>query len=284
MTSSNVAPLPPRLRVDAINRGVDEFGIPLEDNGRLFAESDASLRDALDAIDAFNNPGVFSSGRGYTSFSGADIRALIAVPSDGRGPPILKVLANLQTISYSVVRALGFVGEKGRVRGGRTVAGSMVFTVFDRHVLFDIMRIKSGDNARNNTGLSSLDLGHILVDQLPLFDVIINFSNEYGHSAQMAIIGCDIHSEGQVMSIQDMLTENTVQYTAQHIALMTPGSLTSLYQQRGYEGERTVGRARAASLYGPDPRSYGNLENYPLTKEAQLGSYIQLLARRGEIR
>jgi len=173
----------------------------------------------------------------YNSYAGTDIRAMISMPAANGLDPILKVLPNLQTISYSIfrekypVRALGHVGEKGRTRGTRTIAGSMVFTVFDRHVLFDMLRRSPGDMNTNAVSAASLaDLSYVMVDQLPQFDIIIHFANEYGHASELVIFGAEISAEGQVMSVEDLITENTVQYTATHMALMRPGGYFSAQQ------------------------------------------------------
>jgi hypothetical protein len=76
-----------------------------------------------------------------TSFSGADIIATVT-PYGGR--PI--VFAEIQTLSYSIYRptqpvyALGRINPSGAVRGQRTIAGSLIFIVFDRHVLKTVMQ------------------------------------------------------------------------------------------------------------------------------------------------
>lgn len=175
---------------------------------------------------------VFS--QSYNSYAGTDIRAMISMPAADGQDPILKVLGNLQTISYSIfrekypVRALGHVGEKGRTRGTRTIAGSMVFTVFDRHVLYDMLRKSPGDMNTNAVVAPNFsDLAHVMVDQLPQFDIVIHFANEYGYTSELAIFGVEISAEGQVMSVEDLITENTVQYTATHMALMRPGGYIS---------------------------------------------------------
>lgn len=149
----------------------------------------------------------------YTSFSGADI---IAVITPEGGNPM--VLGELQTISYSVFRptapvfALGRVNAKGIVRGARTVAGSLIFTVFDRHVLYEAMQ--SYNNA-NGTKINK-------ADQLPPFDVTVNFFNEYGMSSQLVIYGVHLLSEGQTMSVEDMITEATMEYMAIDVDTMIP--------------------------------------------------------------
>jgi hypothetical protein len=175
---------------------------------------------------------VFS--QSYNSYAGTDIRAMISMPAADGLDPVLRTLGNLQTISYSIfrekypVRALGHVGEKGRTRGTRTIAGSMVFTVFDRHVLYDMLRKNPGDMNTNGVMASNYgDLSYVMVDQLPQFDIIIHFANEYGHVSELVIFGVEISAEGQVMSVEDLITENTVQYTATHLALMRPGGYVS---------------------------------------------------------
>lgn len=121
-------------------------------------------------------------------------------------------------------------------RGTRTIAGSMVFTVFDRHVLFDLLRKSPGDMNTNAVSAQNLaDLSYVMVDQLPQFDIVIQFANEYGYASELVIFGVEISAEGQVMSVEDLITENTVQYTATHMTLMRPGGYLSSGAQR--EGE-----------------------------------------------
>lgn len=151
----------------------------------------------------------------YTSFSGADILAVIT-PKGGKS----RVLGELQTISYSVYRptapvfALGQINAKGVVRGVRTVAGSLIFTVFDRHVLYEVMKDHGG----------GINKG----DELPAFDITINFLSEYGQSSQLVIYGVHLISEGQTMSIEDMITENTMEFIAMDIDTMEPNSMEKI--------------------------------------------------------
>ena len=125
----------------------------------------------------------------------------------------VKTLGELQTISISVyrdkkeVRALGCVGPKGVTRGPRIIAGSMIFTTFNKHVFDEIMTMHASefDGANYTTSIS---------DQLPPLDVTIVFANEYGHLSRMAIYGLEIQSEGIVLSIEDIMTETTMQFLA----------------------------------------------------------------------
>lgn len=153
----------------------------------------------------------------FTTFSGADIVAVITPQGGGKSI----VLGELQTISYSVHRptspvfALGRVGAKGAVRGSRIVAGTLIFTVFDRHALYDLMNNTKEGKRMNKRSLKS--------DEIPPFDVTVNFLNEYGESSQLIIYGVHLMSEGQTMSIEDMITENVMEYMALDIDSMEPG-------------------------------------------------------------
>lgn len=151
----------------------------------------------------------------YHSFSGADI---VSVFTPKGGKPV--VFGTLQTITYSVYRpttqvyVLGQAMPSGFVRGHRTIAGTLIFTVFDRHVLYNA--IKYGYSVNDPKCLN------IKPDELPPFDVTINFLNEYGESSRLTIKDVRIISEGQTMSIEDRITENTMQYIAADIDMMTP--------------------------------------------------------------
>jgi hypothetical protein len=84
----------------------------------------------------------------------------------------------------------------------------MVFVVFDRAPLYDV--IKELNYVRNPDDRTSSPIP----DQLPPLDLIILFSNEYGHQSVMKLYGVEFVQEGQVHSIQDLYSENTSQYVA----------------------------------------------------------------------
>lgn len=160
--------------------------------------------------------------RTFTSFSGTDIVAVITPQNGGKS----RVLGELQTVTYSVFRptspvfALGRVGAKGAVRGARTVAGSLIFTVFDRHVLYDVMEDMKRKHSLAERPLKS--------DEIPPFDITINFLNEYGQSSQLVIYGVHLISEGQTMSVEDMITESTMEYIAMDVDSMIPDTADNI--------------------------------------------------------
>lgn len=153
----------------------------------------------------------------YTSFSGTDAKVSLAFKF---GQPV--AIGEAQTVTYSIYRPmvpvynLGSPKPAGFVRGPRTIAGSIIFTVFDRNVLIAAMH-----KAYSQYDVKCLNKS-MLTDELPPFDIQITFLNEYGQSALLAIHDVHITSEGQVSSIEDMITENTVQYIASDITVMQP--------------------------------------------------------------
>ena len=147
---------------------------------------------------------------GYNSYSGCDITVTASLPIvNEKQMSKYYVLGSLQTLSISThqdkrpVRSLGIINAKDYVMGPRTIAGSMVFAVFNRHFATEIM---------NDLGASGSEV--ILPDEIPALNITINFANEYGRMSRMAIYGVKIINEGQVMSINDLYTENTYQFVA----------------------------------------------------------------------
>ena len=142
---------------------------------------------------------------GYDSYSGCDIVVTATLPlKTESGDSVYFTLGSLQTLSVSThqdkrpVRSLGNINAKDYVMGQRTIAGSLVFAVFDRHFADNIMK----------------SVGVTMADEIPALDLTINFANEYGRMSKMAIYGVKLINEGQVMSINDLYTENTYQFTA----------------------------------------------------------------------
>lgn len=144
----------------------------------------------------------------YRTFSGCDITPVVY--SAGK----LKTLGNVRTLSYSThrevipVRAMGTVYPKQHLRQNRTIAGTIVFTAFDTGVLKEITQYWKYDRAVNQRHRT------MMIDQIPPFDIILTFTNEYGHMAYMSIYGVTISDEGQTHSVDDLYTETVCQYTA----------------------------------------------------------------------
>jgi hypothetical protein len=197
-----------------------------------------------------NLPDPFSN----MSFAGVDISAAMVIPTIDRkgnieGTDVLE-LGELQTISYSVhrenapVRTLGHVNTRGFIKGGRTIAGSLIFTVFNEYAFY---RIKEFRQMMSETGLFFAPLA----DMLPPFDVVLSFFNEYGLAGKMKIYGITIVDEGQTMSVDDLITEQTYTYMARGIQplisaesdpLMLPNDEREAYlrRQQNFYGDKTL--------------------------------------------
>jgi len=171
----------------------------------------------------------------YTTYSGADIIATISMPGGET-----YTMGELQTISYSIhrentpVRFLGKAGPVAFVRGGRTIAGSMIFTVFNSYAFYKVGCLK--DRVVNNQ--------FPLADQIPPFDITITFSNEYGSFSKMRILGITIVDEGGTMSVDDLMIEQTYTFMARDIEPIIaykPGYLSDKGNARYTDDTQTPG-------------------------------------------
>lgn len=127
------------------------------------------------------------------------------------------IVGNLETISYSIhrdkmpVRTLGRTYPKDYVRGQRTIAGSMIFVQFDESPLYKIYEFfnKKLENAHR--------FSSPLVDEIPPFDMMLIFTNEYGFSSIIRLYGVEISDEGGTYSINDIYSETVMQFIAKDI-------------------------------------------------------------------
>ena len=172
---------------------------------------------------------------GYDSYSGCDIvvTARLNTISGGNGTGKEKVytLGSIQTLSVSThqdkkpVRVIGSVNALDYTMGQRTIAGSLVFAVFDQHFATEMF-----NDLEKITGKT-----FFLPDELPALDLTITFANEYGRTSRMAIYGVRIINEGQVMSINDLYTENTYQFVANAMEPLKKGTHTGSSSNKNRE-------------------------------------------------
>ena len=152
--------------------------------------------------------------KGYDSYSGCDIVVTARLATLNNSTKKLEekiyTLGSIQTLSVSThqdkkpVRVIGSMNALDYTMGQRTIAGSLVFAVFDQHFATEMF-----NDLKTATGKT-----FFLPDELPALDITITFANEYGRTSRMAIYGVRIINEGQVMSINDLYTENTYQFVA----------------------------------------------------------------------
>jgi hypothetical protein len=181
----------------------------------------------------------------YTSFTGTDIVASIL------GIPI----GSLLSISYSIQRekagiyTMGSPDPRSISRGKRGIAGSLIFQVFDRDALYQIMWNHRDDfrfwtrksnyqiapgaygnapgpnnwiNDYKNQTLAFSDYDPFYADQIPPFDITLSFLNEVGNLARMDIKGVEILNEGMGMSVEDMAIEQAMTFIARSVGRIVP--------------------------------------------------------------
>ena len=98
-----------------------------------------------------------------------------------------------------------------------TIGGSMIFTIFYEHVFHELLK---GNFGYYSTGTSDFDtnlITTVLPDQLPPLDISLVFANEYGAVSHMGLWGVEFVQEGGTFSIEDIFSENTVQYVCRDL-------------------------------------------------------------------
>lgn len=193
--------------------------------------------------------------REQSTYSGCDIIP-VCVGRDREGKDQVFVIGDISTLSYSIhqdkgaVRTLGRRKPRGFTRGNETIAGTMIFSLFNRRALWKISKSKSDVTKRV-----------VLAHRLPAFDIILNFANEYGLESTLAIYGIQIADEGQTHSIEDIYTENTMSYVAMDIDLMEPKESVAGIPQGGIFVAKK--REQVVAGYGADstPFDYSHLQD-----------------------
>lgn len=148
-------------------------------------------------------------------------------------------LGTLQTLSIQsvrekfAVRALGHAYAKAYTRGTRTLAGSMIFTLFEEHPLSKLI---------NAMGLSdrwkSPEIARLLPDQIPPIDITIIFANEYGVISQQKLYGVEFVNDSTTYSIENLLSEQILQFTCRDIDILTSNGKKKLNDAQMFgEGE-----------------------------------------------
>lgn len=199
-------------------------------------------------------------------FSGCDISATIMLPEySGGGRELNKArtfrIGTLQTISISTyntktpVKALGFKNPIAVARGGRTIAGTLIFNQLHTHVFNDnyefplkgdvdvtwdtggLLGYASGDaqyitkrkgdaetlNTDKNRKIWDFSwdtnyLGEVIKpSDLPPFDIIITMINEAGHMGKIILENIEIIHDSSTLSVEDIYTEVQYQYMASNI-------------------------------------------------------------------
>jgi len=192
----------------------------------------------------------------YTTFSGADIVATFGGVTIGA----------LSGITFSVTRekapiyTMGSPNPRSFSRGKRGIAGSLIFTVFDRPALYTMLQENSagktaqkywtrshnvipgngsgfdrtkGIVARGEDSSGVVNVMPYYADQIPPFDISITFANEYGQAAARSIFGVELLNEGSGASMDDIVIEETMTYVARELGPMYSLDINSVNDVAG---------------------------------------------------
>jgi hypothetical protein len=136
-------------------------------------------------------------------------------------------LGSIHTISYSsfrekfAVRSLGMVAAKGYTHGPRTIAGTMVFNVLQAHELYNLASSMSAKQAGEEIK-GMVHPGAAMLDQIEPFNIILMFANEFGVYSSLHLFDVTISTEGQSMSVDEIVTQNTMNFYALEMLPMLP--------------------------------------------------------------
>lgn len=180
------------------------------------------------------------------SMSGADTMVIIEFPAFEGGmysKPVYVKLNSVVSLSWSVYRAktpvtpLGESLVSGFGLGHKTVAGHIIKTLTYKDELSAIVQYyskvsldyKNANYVENLGSKVSISLDNkyeitqknfdsLMKDDLVPFNIHAYSISEYtGHIIKDSIYGCTIINTGQVQSIENLITENTIAFVAKYI-------------------------------------------------------------------
>lgn len=208
----------------------------------------------------------------YTTIPGTTVRVIFEFPSyNSKGESAFIIMDDILTLSYSAYRVKSgtvFLGQNsvgGFGLGNRLVAGTITRTVFTTDKLSELQskiyignqdsikkRLQGLDNGIPS-GLPAKDLHSILMDDLGYFNIHMYSIAEATYTDKDklmerfdSIIGATIMNTGQVYSIHDLATENTMSFQAK--AFKTSSDITDF--------SRGVGNNRSFPTGSEIMRSY----------------------------
>jgi hypothetical protein len=233
----------------------------------------------------------------YSSFSGIDILAVVADT----------VIATLQGVSYSVTRekapvyTFGSANPRSFSRGKRGLAGSMIFTLFDRSALYQIMRDTSGrfdyyahihepatidtnvsvwdwaqayqKDLTSGTGIQTIKRHAEYADQIMPFNITLIAQNEYGLSAWMSIVGVEILNEGGGLSVDDITNEEQMTYVAKAKTAWVPWMP---------DGDKNINATTGNFYTGMGANASGTSTIFPFPSGGTVDQYINWAGLSGQ--
>lgn len=145
------------------------------------------------------------------AFSAANIYAIVQMPGGS-----LRTLGNLAAVSISThrdtfpVSSMPYVGPRGFTQGHRMIAGTLIFHTLDRNAF------NYGANGPHRLPTVHQKLTTALPhpDELPLFDIHINYVNEVGMASRELILGVRLLDFGKTLSLENLHPVESYSYMA----------------------------------------------------------------------
>lgn len=191
---------------------------------------------------------------GEAAFSGSSCRIIIEMPQTPsfNGGSIQqsfsKQLIEATAITVSThraktqVRPFGYINPKGIARGSRTIAGTLILNRFTTEVLYRFLQ----------SGLMadlSKDTVYTKIDQLPPFNFTILFTNEQGYVSTQSLYGVEFVTDGSVVSVQDILLEQTLTYFATDMSPLVPLNFSTLFSPSTTQTASSSAQRSVSSLW-----------------------------------
>lgn len=170
-----------------------------------------------------------------SAVGGSDIQVILEFPDIKiKGEPGLIHLASAISISYSVYRSkqnvynIGQPLLAGLAIGKKYVAGSIITVSFAKDQISEFINkyMEDQEDIPKNSQLDIKDRSYegyrdihtVMRDDLTSFNMIFMMEDEYyGIGRQIKVYDAQFINNGQVMSINDIVTENTLSFIARDI-------------------------------------------------------------------
>lgn len=199
----------------------------------------------------------------FESTSGGNTLVLFELPNYSESGSVYILMRSIVSLSCSVARAkmpvvtLGENTVTGFALGNKTVAGSIIKTLtfndeFDQAVsYFTSESLKEKEKnfkedlstkihtsfGDNKYQITQKQFDAIMRDDLVPFNIYTYAFSEYtGKVSVNSIYGCTLINEGQVQSIENLITENTFTYIAKYAKL----GVTTTLEQKSFQNLSTV--------------------------------------------
>jgi len=211
------------------------------------------------------------------SFSGSDFSVVIVfdqitLASVTPARPF-KHVSEMQTITISSTTSINPVRRLGEkkpacfTRGARTFAGTMVFTVVDKDPFQELFAMDALSNSVKADGS-----WHI--DTLPPFDIVLSGVNEGGTSGVQLISNVYLTNWGTTYSVDDMYTESTYTYVAEHVS---PFIANPVYDKflKAVKASYKPGKSPDDALNEVWKQLGANFADYGYTKENLTSDFAQ---------